>query len=371
MGVEDGGARAGIREVAARAGVSYMTVSRVVRGEASVRPETRDRVQQAINDLDYQPSPGARSLRNGRTNTLRLLFDAVHGRFMSNPFQDAVVAGAVDAATQHGYVVLIDISRERDDRPSNGPAPGDRGTGTSERAWRPRTPEFDPRRIDGTIALDALMPSVTLEDIRRSGRPGIVLPNQFADDAATWINADFRAGGLALVSHLVGLGHGTIGFLSDLSSLISTRERRAGYHDALRQAGLPIEPGLEEFAGQFRDDGYAAAGRLLARRPDLTALYCVNDLTAFGAIDRLRELGRRVPEDVSVTGYDDIAMAAISTPPLTTVRIPWYEMTFAAVEQLVARVERQEPLEPRVFAVELVVRGSTGPNRVPAVQTGA
>ena len=357
--------RAGIREVAARARVSYMTVSRVVRGEASVRPETRDRVQQAIDDLGYRPSPGARSLRNGRTNTLRLLFDAVHGRFMSNPFQDAVVAGAVDAATRLGYVILIDICRERSSYPPFGPAPGDRGTGTSERAWRPRTPGFDPRRIDGTIALDALIPSVTLEDIRRSGRPGIVLPNEFADDTATWINADFRDGGLTLVSHLLGLGHRTIGFLSDISSLISTQERRAGYHDALRGAGLPIDPDLEEFAGQFRDDGYMAADRLLARRPDITALYCVNDLTAFGAIDRLREMGRRVPEDVSVTGFDDIAMAAISTPPLTTVRIPWYEMTFAAVEGLVARIERQEPLQPRVFPVDLIIRGSTGPNRRP------
>ncbi len=363
MTADDGSGQgqAGIREVAARAGVSYMTVSRVVRGEAAVRPETRQRVQGAIDELGYQPSPGARSLRNGRTNTIRLLFDAVHGRFMSNPFQDAVVAGAVDAASRHGYVILIDISRERTNRPPTDPAPGDRGTGATERAWRPRTPEFDPRRIDGTIALDALTPSVTLEDIHRSGRPGIVLPNQFADDTATWINADFRGGGLALVSHLLALGHRTIGFLSDISSLVSTRERQAGYHAALRQVGLPIEPDLEEFAGQFHDDGYVAAGRLLDRRPDITAIYCVNDLTAFGAIDRLRDLGRRVPEDVSVTGYDDIAMAAISTPPLTTVRVPWYEMTFTAVEQLVAWIERQERPASRTFPVELVVRGSTGP----------
>ncbi len=357
----DGAEQAGIREVAARAGVSYMTVSRVVRGEAPVRPETRERVQRAIEELGYQPSPGARSLRNGRTNTIRLLFDAVHGRFMSNPFQDAVVAGAVDAASRQGYVILIDISRERDKHLPATMAPGDRGPGESERAWRPRTPEFDPRRIDGTIALDALTPSVTLEDIRRSGRPGIVLPNQFADDAASWINADFRDGGLTLVSHLLGLGHRTIGFLSDIDTLVSTRERRGGYHDALRQAGLPIEPDLEEFAGQFRDDGYAATGRLMARRPDLTAIYCVNDLTAFGAIDRLRELGRRVPEDVSVTGYDDIAMAAISNPPLTTIRIPWYEMTVAAVEQIVARIERQIPPTPTTFPVDLIVRGSTAP----------
>lgn len=355
MAADEPTGQAGIREVAARAGVSYMTVSRVVRGEASVRPETRDRVKQAIHDLGYQPSPGARSLRNGRTNTLRLLFDAVHGRFMSNPFQDDVVAGAVDAATSLGYVILIDINREPPGRERTSPVP----------PKRPAAPAFDPRRIDGTIALDGFTPPVTLPDIRRTARPGIILPNQFDDDTATWLNAAFQAGGLELVSHLLGLGHRTIGFLSDIDGLISTRERRVGYHDALRRAGLPVDPELEEFAGQFRDDGYAAAGRLLARRPDITAIYCINDLTAFGAIDRLRELGRRVPEDVSVTGYDDIAMAAISTPPLTTVRIPWYEMTFAAVEQLVARIERQEPPEPRVFPVELIVRGSTGPNHRP------
>ncbi len=341
MAADDGTGQAGIREVAARAAVSYMTVSRVVRGVAAVRPETRSRVQAAIDELGYQPSPSARSLRNGRTNTLRLLFDTLHGRFMSNPFQDDVVAGAVDAATQLGYVILIDISRTR--------------------AGGPGSAMFDPRRIDGTIALDAFTPPVVLDDIRRTARPGIILPNQFDDPAASWLNADFRGGGLALVSHLLGLGHRTIGFLSDDDALLSTTERRAGYHDALRRAGHAVEPELEEFAGQFRDDGYVAAGRLLARRPDLTAIYCVNDLTAFGAIDRLRELGLRVPEDVSVTGYDDIAMAAISTPPLTTVRIPWYEMTFAAVEQLVALIERQEPPISRMFPVEMIVRGSTGP----------
>ena len=346
-----GPGQAGIREVAALAGVSYMTVSRVVRGEAAVRPETRQRVQAAIDELGYQPSPGARSLRNGRTNTIRLLFNTVHGRFMSNPFQDDVVAGAVDAATRLGYVILIDINR----------TPADRALTDQIPAIRPGAAAFDPRRIDGTIALDGFTPPVTLPGIRSTGRPGIILPNRFEDGDVTWVNADFRGGGVTLVSHLLDLGHRTIGFLSDIGGLISTRERQVGYHDALRRAGLAIAPELEEFAGQFRDDGYAATGRLMARRPDITAIYCINDLTAFGAIDRLRELGRRVPEDVSVTGYDDIAMAAISNPPLTTIRIPWYEMTVTAVDQLVAWIERQDLPTSRVFPVELIVRGSTGP----------
>ena len=335
-----------IRLVAERAGVSPMTVSRVVRGEATVRLATRERVQRVIDELAYVPSPGAVSLRSGRTKTIRLLVETSSRRFMANPFQDDVVAGAVDTAARLGHVVLIDVYRDQ------------------RAALKGSVPAFDPRRYDATIALNSETPPLILDALERTGRPAILFPNVFEpNDGVSCLMADFRAGGDELVSHLIALGHRRIGFLSDCESLVSTRERRNGYHDAQIRAGIMVEHGLEEYAGQYRKDGYQAAARLLERCPELTAIYCINDLTAFGAIDRLRESGRRVPGDVSVTGYDDIAMAAICTPPLTTARVPWYDLAALAVEQLVARLERNIQPEPRTLPVELIVRGSTGAAR--------
>lgn len=333
-----------IKDVARESGVSYKTVSRVINGEDDVSPTTRARVQEAITALGYRPHHAARSLRSGRTATLGFIIHHRTDRFLSNPFMDELVAGVVDAAARSGYAVLLDLE------------------GRQDRA-QPRA-ALSGRRVDGTVVLDARTPSPLVPQLRATGAPSVVLANRELDPSIGWIDADFRGGAERLMRHLLDLRHRTIAHLTDDPALASTRGRRRGYEAALTAAGIAVDPQLMVLAGHLRDHGYAATERIMTERPDVTALFCVNDLTAFGAIDWLRGRGLRVPEDVSVTGYDDIAQAPHSDPPLTTVHLPWYEMGTAAVELVIGAVEQTRPFPLGMeFPVELRLRASAGPVR--------
>lgn len=218
-------------------------------------------------------------------------------------------------------------------------------------------------RADATILLDSRMPSPLLAPaLRDAGAPCVVLANRLVDPALAWIDADFEGGARRMVRHLLALGHRRIAHLADDASLRSSQGRRLGYEAALREAGIAPDPTLVVLAGQLREDGDAATERLLAGGADVTAVFCVNDMTAFGAIDAPKRHGRRVPEDVSVTGYDDILLARHGSPPLSTVRLPWYEMSAAAVELVVGAIEGTGPFpDGRVFPVALCLRASTAP----------
>lgn len=339
---------AGIKDVARLAGVSYKTVSRVVNGERAVSDATRRRVEDAVAALGYRPNHSARSLRRGRTQALRLIMHARVEHFCYERFEDEVVWGVVDRATRSGYSVMIDIAREAETE--------------TERA------RLEALRVDGTLLLDGRAASPLVPVLRQTASPTVVFVNPGIDPTFGSIDAAFADGAERMVRHLIDLGHRRIAHFTDDPALHSTRGRRAGYERALTDAGLRVDPELVVPTGFLSHHGYAAMERLLARRPDVTAVFCVNDLTALGAIDCLRERGLRVPEDLSVTGYDDIATARYATPPLSTARIPWYEMAEAATDLLIGALAGERALpEEREFPVELCIRGSTGP----APQDGA
>ena len=332
-----------IKDVARESGVSYKTVSRVVNGdEANVGAATRQKVQEVIATLGYRPHHGARSMRSGRTHMLRLVVTTGSDRFLANPYQDDVVAGVADAASDRGYAVLLELVR----RETSEPPPG-----------------LVERRVDGTILLDSRMPQPLLVPaLRESGAPCVVLANREVDPTLGWIDADFCGGAERLVRYLLDLGHRRIAHLTDNPAYRSSQARRVGYERALLNAGISPDPGLIVMAGHLREHGVVATAELLDRRSDFTAIFCVNDLTALGAIECLQRHGVRVPDEVSVTGYDDITMARYATPPLTTVRLPWYEMGAAAVEMVVDAIEGLQPFpDGREFAVELCLRDSTAP----------
>lgn len=331
-----------IKDVARRSGVSYKTVSRVINGEAPVSADTRRRVQEAIAALGYRPHHAARSLRRGRNFALRLMMHTGTARFLLNPFQDEVVAGVVDAASRHGYAIVIEPT-VRPDRPEVGPG-------------------FAERRVDGTILVDSRVPCLAAAALRDSGAPAVVIANREIDPTLGWIDADFRGGAERMVGHLLDLGHRRVAHLTDDPTLRSTQQRRAGFENALLGAGISPDPALIVRAGQLRHEGFAATESLLAAGTDFTAIFCVNDLTAFGAIECLVRQELRVPEDVSVTGYDDIYLARFAAPPLTTAHIPWYEMGVAAVEQVIGAIEGSGPYPVGLeFPVELCLRATTAP----------
>ncbi len=332
-----------IKDVAKRSGVSYKTVSRVINGEPNVSAKTLERVEAAIAELGYRPHIAARNLRRGRTRAIRLIMNQRSDRFLSNPFQDEVVAGVVDSARQAGYAVMLQISRQ-----DHGPEASEIGLWDSA--------------VDGSILLDSRHPLLLEPALLASGRPAVVVANHDVDPALGWIDADFVEGGRRMVEYLIGLGHRRILHLTDIGELRTTQGRLEGYRLALAAAGIPFDPELVIYAGQYQHDGSAATEAALARSLDFTAIYCVNDLTALGAIDALQRHGRSVPVDVSVTGYDDIYLARFAKPALTTMRIPWYEMGEAATNAIVDCLEHPgSPPIARTFPMELVVRETTAP----------
>lgn len=333
--------QAGIKDVARVAGVSYKTVSRVVTGEGAVRGETRRRVEEAITALGYRPNHSAQSLRRGRTHALRLILSLRPGTFTGLRFQDEVIAGASDRASRSGYGLLLELVE--------GDPPEER------QRW------LADRRADGTILLDGRSESPLVALLRSTGAPCVILVNPAAEPTFGSVDADFAGGAEAMVRHLLDLGHRRIAHLADDFDLHSSRQRRDGYLAALQAAGITPESDLIVPTGSQQEDGFAATAILFSRRPDVTALFCVNDLTAFGAIEWLTQHGHRVPEDISVTGYDDIAVARYFSPPLTTVHLPWYEMGIAAADLLIGALDGHRGLDPpQCFGVDLCPRGSTG-----------
>lgn len=333
---------ASIKDVARLSGVSYKTVSRVVNGEAQVSEATRQRVLDAIATLGYRPHQGARNLRIGRAQALRLLMHRRNPRFLVNPFADDVIAGIVDTASGRGYATMLEPIDEPDD---------------------PKHPlTLRDRRVDATIVLDSRVPCPLAPLLREAGMPAVVIANRDIDPAIGSVDADFFGGAEQIVRHLLDLGHRRIAHITDDPILRSTQGRREGYERALRAAGIEPDPTLIVRAGQLRHEGDAATQTLLATGRPFTAIFCVNDLTALGAIECLTRAGKSVPGDVSVTGYDDIYLAQYAHPPLTTVHLPWYEMGATAAEMAIDAVEGTAGFPfSVVLPVDLRLRATTGP----------
>jgi LacI family transcriptional regulator len=332
-----------IKDVARQSGVSFRTVSRVLNGEGGASPATQERIRAAATALNYRPDQSARSLRRGRTNALRLLIAARGERFLMEPFVDEVVTGIVDGAARAGYALLLEVAG----RPGSDP------------------PTALERRADATILMDARADSPLLPLLLQADQPFVKLLDRQDGVECGWVYADFRGGAERAVGHLLGLGHRRIAHLTGQSRVWpetpAERDRLVGYERALAGAGIAADPALVVAAGHRREHGFAAMAALLASGVDVTAVFAVNDMTALGAADCLRERGIRIPDDVSLAGFDDAYLAQEATPPLTTVRLPSYEIGVAAAELAIGAVEGRRALPAgREFPTDLVVRASTG-----------
>ena len=338
-----------IADVAARAGVSTATVSRVLRGLSRGRPATRDRILTAARELDYRPSGVARSLKLRTTDTLGLLITDIQ-----NPFYAHLVRSIDDAAREHDYALLL----------GNGAEDAEREAAYLEL--------LAGRRVDGIIIAATSLTARHRRWLRHSPVPLVLVNCALPDVEVPAFLSDNRAGGTLAAQHLIELGHRALAHVAGDPANPAAAERLAGVRDAMVAAGLG--PDALPWAAS---DGHVGGGEiamheLLARAPATTGVVCFNDLTAVGALRALRTAGRRVPADVSVVGFDDIDLAAYVEPPLTTVRQPFAELGRGAVEALVRRLrdgtgetDGRGGVEapPRVvrLPVELVVRNSTGP----------
>ncbi|WP_026931809.1 LacI family DNA-binding transcriptional regulator [Glycomyces tenuis] len=347
----DGEKRPTIRDVAALAGVSVPTVSRVLAGNYPVAPATRAKVLRAMRELDYVVNAHARALAGATTKTVAFVVDDVTG-----PFYAFIARGVEQQAASEGRLCLLctthgDPERELAVvelmREQHAEAVIVVGGAWDREQYRERMRYF-------ATALDKSGSRLVL-----CGRPSLG-----ENVPATVVHYDNEGGAYAMTSHLLSVGHRRIGYLGRALGLSTTDERVAGLRRAYADFGVEFDESLV-MPGEFtKASGYELAKELLAGRDDVTAVFAATDMVAAGVLRALREAGLRVPEDMSVVGFDDIPLASDLTPALTTVHVPHEELGKEAVRLGLRRADTGA--EPVVLGTHIVVRESVAPPKRPA-----
>jgi LacI family transcriptional regulator len=326
-----------LHDVAKRAGVSPMTVSRVVNGTGSVSPERRARVEQALTETGYMPNTVARNLRAQRTDTIALVMPD-----MTNPFFTALAQGVETAAREAGISLLLANTDEREDE--------------ERRLVR----VLLQRQADGLLIIPAGAGDESIRLCRAHDVPLVVVDRRPGAPDVDVVRADSEGGSHELGRLLVGLGHRRMAVLSGPASVPTAVDRAAGFSRALaEQAGLPA-PIVRHGAFSI-DSGRDMALSVMAQEPRPTALFAVNNFIAIGVLHGLEELGLRVPEDVAVVGFDDLPRAMVTFPFLTVAAQPAPEIGRRSVAVLLDRLAHpDEPAHDLVLPTELVIRRSSG-----------
>lgn len=331
-------------DVARAAGVSQTTVSRTLRGDRSVAPATREHVLDVARRLGYTPNTAARTLITNRTNTVAVVVADV-----ANPLYPQEITTLQSELSAAGYRMML-FSMGAD---SSGPQDLDTLRGGA---------------VDGIVFAAATVDSPVVSEFLEADMP-LVLLNRDIDGAdVDRVVADDRAGSEMVARFLVGLGHRRIGLITGRPDTSSGRDRAKFFGEALDELGSPLDPALVRAGVLSHANGFAWAEELLDTESAPTALLCSSDIVAYGALDAAIRRGLRVPEDLSIVGFDDLAMSGWSMIGLTTVHQPVEEMARTAVRTLLHRIEHGAAHTPQrmVFDVELVERATSGPAPVAA-----
>lgn len=321
-------------DVAARAGVSRALVSLVMRESPKVSPARRAAVLQAAGELGYSPHLHARQLASGTSTVIAVLASDLH-----NPYFAEIIESIVAHAREQGFQVILGTGERK-------PA-GERESVRTLLSFRPA----------GLVLLSPVVPAAELAAAADNG-PVVAVERAVRLPGVDTINDDGRAGSALAVDHLVALGHTRIVHL-DGGRGARSGPRRRGYLDAMQRHGLPPQVEPSEYT---EDAGAAATARLLARHRDFTAVVAANDVNAIGALSALEDAGLRIPQDVSVVGYDNTSLAALRHVGLTTVDQPRAEMGRLAVELLLQRLREGRTTPARLLLhPSLVIRRTTGP----------
>ena len=325
-----------IYQVAERAGVSLSTVSRVLNGKSTVNQALKERVEQAVKDLNYRPNSVARSLANSRTDSIGVLVPELNAPFFGDLMQ--AVESTLRAADKH---VIITVGRNC-------------------LATEKDAVEFlISRNCDALIMHAEALSDEYLLEINNTKMP-IALVNRQIDgiaDACTTLNNE--QGGYLATRHLIELGHKNIAYISGPTEKNDASQRLAGHKRALAEVGIPISTQLIYNGDYQEEDGKAGLLELLARDVPFSALVCANDWMASGAISCARDLGMSLPQDLSIVGFDDVVFAHHVYPRLTTVSNPIYEMAEMSANYILNKVYGQKKMVQRLFEPTLVIREST------------
>lgn len=335
-----------LEQVAALAGVGRGTASRVINGSAHVSEHSRQAVEAAVAELRYIPNAAARTLKTRRTDTVALVIAESEDRIFGEPFFAGVVRGISKSVSAAGKQLVLLLSQA-----------GARSAHLESYLSR--------QHVDGVLLL-SLHDDDLLPEVIRSRSLPMVVGGRGTDIADTcWVDVDNEHGAALAAQLLVDLGCRAIATITGPPDMTAGRDRYEGFRAALAEAGRTLSDDLVAHGDFSQPSGARAMAELLERRPDVDGVFCANDPMAAAALQVLRDAGRRVPDDVSVIGFDDSPLALTTHPPLTTVRQPPEEMGQAMVEVLLEQLRSPDAVraETRVLATSLVERGSTKPRR--------
>jgi DNA-binding LacI/PurR family transcriptional regulator len=331
-------------DVATLAGVSRTTVSFVLndRTDVKIPEETRRRVLDAAKELGYHPHASARRLAGGRSHVIALVLRQSPEQVASDAVLAETLRGLAAAARTGGFRVMVE------------PFALDDTSGSYADLLRAQ-------HADGLVVSGPRVDDPSLIELVRDAFP-IVLQGALPDIGAPSVDVDNVAGARGAVEHLISLGHRRIACITNAPLVYTAaQERLAGYRQAIAAAGLEADPDLVAEAAFDAPSGHAAMAGLLART-HFDAAFVASDVVALGAIGALREAGKRVPHDISIVGFDDIPLAAYFDPPLTTVRLPAFELGQAAGRALLERIADRDIPARTLLPTELIVRASTAPS---------
>lgn len=335
------------QDVAELAGVSRTTVSFVLNDVPGVKisAETRRRVLEAARQLDYYPTAAARTLASGKTQRIGLILGAGQKRLAADAFLPSFLQGVTASVHRRGYLLVLQMS---EDLPSH-------------EAYVRLIRE---QQVDGLILSGPRSGDVLLPELAEDGFP-LVLHGRLTGCDLPCVDVDNQAAANKAVSHLIGLGHRRIGFISNAPlSYSGARERLEGYKTALQEHNISYSASLVRKAAFLPESGQSAMDDLL-RLPDRpTAVFAASDVVALGAMSAVHAARLSIPEDVAFVGFDDIFLAAEAHPPLTTVRVPAYGLGWTATEILISLIEGDKTVSSVTLETELVVRSSCGAERL-------
>lgn len=327
-----------IRQVAAAAGVSRATASRVINGGHLVSPQTKAAVEAAIAQLGFTPNPVARSLATRRTGSVALVVPEPNTRLLTDPFFGNIINGLSLALEEGDLQMVLLIARD--------------GTGT-RRASRYLTTGH----VDGAVVASHHRDDALNGELVASGLPSVFIGRPLDVEHAHYVDIDNTLGARLATEHLLGLGRTKVATIAGPADMTAGIDRLLGWRQALESAGLPTDAMVR---GDFTTLGGAdAAERLLAQHPDVDAIFCASDVMAASALSVLRTHGRRVPQDIAVMGFDDLEVAESTRPPLSTVAQPVREMAVRAGRMLIDLLAHPEKdPEPVMLSARVVLRES-------------
>lgn len=332
-----------IYDVAKRAGVSAMTVSRVINGRRDVRPETKEKVLKAIEELGYVPNSLARSFVLQKTKTIGLVITDI-----TNPFFTTLARGVEDTAMKNQFSVIFCNTDEDPEK---------------ELIYLELLAR---KRIDGVILASASGKKTPLKSLLIKNIP-IVLVDRNVEglEDVDIVKGDSVYGSYILTKHLIELGHKKIGIIVGNKNISTAKDRVEGYKRALIEAGIDIDERLIRFSKYSKEGGYDSTKELLSLEDRPTAIFGGNNFIAIGAMIAIRELGLKVPEDVALVSFDDIESLSQIYPFLTVVTQPAYSMGVIATELLIRRIEGRDKIDEKrevILKPELIIRESAGEN---------